>query len=67
MRIENGENRQALARVGIELTRNECRELIDSLNTLIESDSGRHEHVASPDFKTEITVWLAIEEARNHS
>jgi hypothetical protein len=63
MRIENAENRQALARVGIELTRGECRELIDSLTALMENGSGRHEHVASLDFKTEVTVWLAAPDA----
>ncbi len=63
MRIGNPENRESLARVGIELTSADCRELIDSLNALLEGAPGRHEHVASPDFKTEVTVWLAPSDA----
>jgi hypothetical protein len=59
MRIEEGTTGRALSAVGLELTVDEARELVDSLETLLGSPPGRHEHVPSADYQTELTVWIA--------
>jgi hypothetical protein len=62
MRIEDASTGQALAAVGLELTADEARELMDSLAAVLASPAGqRHEHVPSADYQTEVTVWLAAD------
>lgn len=58
MRIEDAANGQSIAAAGLQLTPDEARELVDSLTALLASPPGRHEHVASADYRTELTVWI---------
>jgi hypothetical protein len=56
-----------LAAVGLRLSRREAEELIGAIEALFDSPPGsRHEHVSSPDYSIEITVWLE-EEAQARS
>ncbi len=48
----------SLHSVGIALTRSEAKELRSSLDDILGSEAGRHEHVSSADYQTEVTVWL---------
>jgi hypothetical protein len=58
MRIENMATREEWDRVVLHLTRKEAEELRDALETLIESEPGRHEHVPNEDFTKEVTVTV---------
>lgn len=44
--------------VGLGLTLPEAKELRDALESLIDSPVNAHEHVSSPDYQTEITVFI---------
>lgn len=59
MRIEDVASGTSIAAAGLELTEDEARELADSLTALLASPPGRHEHVSSADYGTELTIWLA--------
>lgn len=58
MRIEDADTGRLIATAGLELTVDEASELVDSLTALLASPPGRHEHVSSADYQTELTVWL---------
>jgi hypothetical protein len=58
MRIDDLKANGSLSGVGLGLTVSEARELRDSLDVLLGIPAGRHEHVSSADFKTEVTVWI---------
>lgn len=60
MLIEDFDNNQRLANIGIRLTEAEAREMIDSIQQLLDDakNLGRHEHVSSDDYQTEISVWI---------
>lgn len=58
MQIDDTANGQKLSHVGLGLTPDEARELRDTLDALLGDPGDRHEHVASSDFQTELTVWL---------
>ncbi len=59
MEINDTENNRKLSHVGLGLTEGEARDLRDTLDTLLADPGERHEHVASIDFQTELTIWLA--------
>lgn len=59
MFIEDANTRTRLSSVGLGLTQDEARELRDTLEILLENPPGRHEHVSSSDYQTEVTVWIA--------
>ena len=58
MRIDDTANDRELSHVGLRLTEAEARELRDTLETLLSDPGERHEHVASADFKIELTISL---------
>jgi hypothetical protein len=58
MEINDTENNLTLRHVGLGLTEPEATELRDTLDTLLRDPGERHEHVASADFQTELTIWL---------
>ena len=58
MRIENLESKEPVYILGLALTRAEARELRDDLDSLLNADEARHEHVSSADYQTELTVWI---------
>jgi hypothetical protein len=58
MRIENVNSGEQLTSVGLQLTRSEASELIDSLQAVLGGGVDRHEHVTSADYQKEITVWI---------
>lgn len=58
MRIQDLESKQPLHLLGLCLTRAEAQELRDDLDALLSGDEGRHEHVPSADYQTELTVWI---------
>ena len=58
MLIDDVENNRRLPHVGLGLTRTEAMELRHVLDDLLIADPGRHEHVASDDYQTEVTVWI---------
>lgn len=47
-----------LSTVTIVLLRDEAQELMDSLNSMLTRAESSHEHIASADFKKEITVYV---------
>lgn len=59
MFIEDVDSRTKLASVGLGLTEAEARELRDVLETLLDDQEARHEHVSSADYQTELTVWIS--------
>lgn len=58
MQIDDVNGNRQLAHVGLGLTDAEANELRDTLNLLLQSGPGRHEHVSSADYKTELTIWI---------
>jgi hypothetical protein len=58
MKIEDLESKRPVHLLGLGLTRAEARELRDDLEALLGGGEIRHEHVASIDFQTELTVWI---------
>lgn len=58
MRIEDLESKKRLNILGLCLTRAEAMDLRDVLSTLLGADKDRHEHVASVDYQTELTIWI---------
>jgi hypothetical protein len=58
MKIEDLESKKPVHLLGLCLTTAEARELRDDLNVLLGDGQDRHEHVASADFQTELTVWI---------
>lgn len=58
MRIDDVALNRRLSHVGLALTLQEARELRDVLEVLLRAEPGRHEHVASADYQTELTVWI---------
>lgn len=61
MRIDDLKSKRPLTSVGLGLTVSEARELRDSLDDLLGSPVGRHEHVSSADYQTELAVWIVEE------
>jgi hypothetical protein len=61
MRIYDLKSKTPLSSVGLGLTASEARELRDSLDGLLGSPAGRHEHVSSADYQTELAVWIVEE------
>jgi hypothetical protein len=55
MRILNEANDESLSRIIVYLTLSEASELRDSLMSILETKS-HHEHIASADFKKELTI-----------
>jgi hypothetical protein len=58
MRIEDVEAKEAVHLLGLALTRAEAQELRDTLDALLMAADGRHEHVSSADYQTEMTIWI---------
>ena len=59
MHIHDLDSETQITQLGLRLTTAEAAELRDSLEVLIDDPRpGRHEHVASADYQTEITVWI---------
>jgi len=58
IRIENVNSGEELTSVGLRLTRAEASELVDSLRALLAGGVERHEHVASADYRVEITLSI---------
>jgi hypothetical protein len=58
MHIDDTANSRELHHVGLGLTEAEARELHDTLQTLLDDPSERHEHVSSSDYQRELTIWL---------
>jgi hypothetical protein len=59
MRIKDLESQKRLYVVEICLTRDEAQELRDDLDVLLRDSGGRHEHVSSADYQTDLTVWIS--------
>jgi len=59
MLIENMATREKWDRVVLHLAKSEAAELRDALQTRLDSDPGRHEHVPDASYTKEITVVLA--------
>lgn len=59
MRIKDLEAKKPVHLVELCLTRAEAQELRDDLDTLLTDGGGRHEHVSSADYQTELTVWIS--------
>jgi hypothetical protein len=62
MQIDDLRSSTSLSSVGLGLTTLEARELRDSLDELLASPAGRHEHISSADYQTEVTVWIIEED-----
>ena len=58
MKIEDLESKRPVHLLSLCLTTAEARELRDDLTTLLSDARERHEHIASADFQTELTVWI---------
>lgn len=58
MKILELDNKTEVSEISLGLTKREATELRDSLEALLNSEPGRHEHVSNDDFKTEITIYL---------
>lgn len=59
MLLQDPDSGEHLTAIGIGLTEAEVGELRDRLEALLaDPDPSRHEHVASADFQTELTVWI---------
>jgi hypothetical protein len=59
MHIEDLDSETRIAQLGLRLTAAEASELRDTLEALIgDPRPDRHEHIASADYQTEITVWI---------
>lgn len=58
MRLEDAKSKLPLSSIIVGLTESEARELRDVLTQLLEDPSMGHEHVASADWATEVTVWI---------
>ena len=58
MRILDEDENKSLNRVTIYLTLAEAQELRDSLESLVNSPIGRHEHIPNEDFSKELTVCI---------
>ena len=58
MRIDDPQSTKSLSGVGLGLTLSEAHELRDSLDDLLTSPPGRHEHISSADYQVELTVWI---------
>ena len=58
MRLLDSDSDKSLDRVVIYLTKLEAKELIDSLESLLDSPLGNHNHISSNDYKKEVTVCI---------
>ena len=58
MRLLDGDSDKSLDEVFIYLTKLEAKELVDSLESLLASTIGNHNHISSNDYKKEITVCI---------
>jgi len=58
MRILDDHASKALERVTVYLTISEAAEMRDSLQALLSSPPGRHEHVPSDDYRKELTICI---------
>ncbi len=58
LQIDDLTSKRPLSSVGLGLSVPEARELRDSLDGLLSDPAGRHEHVSSADYQTELTVWI---------
>jgi hypothetical protein len=62
MRIDDVSENRRLSHVGLGLTHTEAEELRDVLDILLGADLGRHEHVSSADYQTELTLWITSQD-----
>lgn len=58
MRILNDDENASISRVTLYLTFAEASEMRDSIDALLSSPLGRHEHVPSGDYAKEVTVCI---------
>ena len=58
MRILNNDIDKAVSNITLFLTKNEAKELMDSLQDLIASDKSKHHHINDSQFQKEITVAI---------
>lgn len=58
VRIDDISQNRRLSSLGLGLSPDEARELRDTLEALLAGEPGRHEHVSSSDYQTELTIWL---------
>ena len=63
MRLLDGGSDKRLDQVFLYLTKSEAGELVDSLESLLDSPTGNHNHVSSSDYKKEITVCIYDEKS----
>ena len=58
MRMLDSDSDKSLNEVFIYLTKPEAKELVDSLESLLASPSGNHNHISSEDYKKEMTICV---------
>jgi hypothetical protein len=58
MRILDEKTGKAVERVTLYFTRSEASEMNDSLEALLTSPTGRHEHIPSDDYRKEVTICI---------
>ncbi len=58
MELRDARSGNKINRLEMSLGRSEAQEMRDTLEILLASESGRHEHVPSSDYQKEITLWL---------
>jgi len=58
MRLLDNDSDKSFDQVTIYLTKLEAKELVDSLENLINKPKGNHHHISSNDYKKEITVCI---------
>ena len=58
MRILNKDNDKPADQITLYLTKEETREMIDSLEQLLQKPNGNHSHISNEDYQMEITVCI---------